>query len=290
MRRLRILLALAFLPLAAACSAESGGGTDVAEPLDTPTLVSQETPSSQGTPLAPGSGGLYLALGDSLSFGIGATDPAATGFVPLVHEALGEGVELLNLGVPGHTSQDLIDGPLGEATAEIAFRNGDDEEANDVRLVTLEIGGNDLLRLYFSQVQTGACPNVTAVLANAVCADALRGALDGFTPNFRQALGALRAADAALPIIVLTLYNPFEELGAVGDLGDLSLEGREDTPFEEGLNDLIRQIAAEYEGVTVVDVFPLFRGRSLSLIAADFIHPNDAGYRLMADAVLEALP
>src|SRR3972149_10638181 len=89
-----------------------------------------------------GQGGLYIALGDSLAEGSGASDPAATAFVPLVQRGLGSGFELLNLGHSGDTSRELVDhGHLDEALAEIQRRNGDDEEANDVRLVPLENGG-----------------------------------------------------------------------------------------------------------------------------------------------------
>ena len=71
--------------------------------------------------------GVYIALGDSLSAGVGASDRAATAFVPLVHQSLGEGFQLLNLGVSGHTSKDLIEEQLDQAVTEIKQRNGDDD-------------------------------------------------------------------------------------------------------------------------------------------------------------------
>lgn len=233
---------------------------------------------------------LYLALGDSLSEGIGASSPDANGFVPLVHQGLGEGVESLNLGHSGDTSQDLLDhGHLDEAVDEIEERNGDAEETNDVRLVTLEIGGNDLLRLYFSLVQTRVCPDLETALEKPECSDALAAALEGFQPNLAAALDRLRQADPELPIVLLTLYNPFGHLPGTAELGELSLEGRPDTPFPEGLNDIIRAQAEQRDGIVLVDLYPLFEGRSQQLIAGDFIHPNDEGYRVMAEAVLEAI-
>ena len=230
---------------------------------------------------------LYLALGDSLSEGVGASDPNGTGFVPLVHDSL-DGFELMNLGHSGDTSTDLIEhGHLDRAIDEIEGRNGDENAANDVRLVTLEIGGNDLLRIYFSLVQTRVCPDVATALEKQVCVDALRSALDGFGPNLEAALDRLHEADAALPIVLLTLYNPFGHLPE-GKLGALSLEGRPDTPFPEGLNDIIRSVAEGRDSLSVVDLYPLFEGRSEDLIAGDVIHPNDAGYEVMADAVIAA--
>src|SRR3989304_299278 len=55
-------------------------------------------------------GPAYLALGDSLAFGVGASDPAATGYVGLTHDALRKsdryrerGLGLVNLSAPGAT-------------------------------------------------------------------------------------------------------------------------------------------------------------------------------------------
>jgi lysophospholipase L1-like esterase len=82
---------------------------------------------------------------------VGASDRDATSFVPLVHEGLGEGVELLNLGHSGDTSDEFIThGHLSEALTQVEQRNGDGDPDEDVKLVTLDIGGNDLLDLYFS--------------------------------------------------------------------------------------------------------------------------------------------
>src|SRR2546428_13475870 len=94
--------------------------------------------------------GVYLALGDSLSAGNGASDRNETAFVPLVHKALGPDVQLLNLGVPGDTSNDLLNGgPLDRAIAEIEQRKNDSIAGNEVTVVTLRIGGNNLLKLFF---------------------------------------------------------------------------------------------------------------------------------------------
>lgn len=232
----------------------------------------------------------YIALGDSLSQGIGASDTDATGFVPLVHKSLGDGYELINLSHSGDTSQDLLDhGHLHQAIAEIEERNGDGDEGNDVRLVTLEIGGNDLLRLYFSLVVPGTCSSVETALERAECVDPLVSALESFKPNLASILDQLKEADPSLTIVLLTLYNPFSHLGGTGEIGELALEGLPGTPFPDGLNDLIRAQAQQREDVTLVDLYPLFQGKTARLIAGDLIHPNDEGYRVMAEAVLGAL-
>ncbi len=237
-----------------------------------------------------GAPGLYLALGDSLSEGVGASVRGSTAFVPLVRDGLGEGTELVNLGHSGDTSADLIEhGHLDEAVRQIAARNGDGDPDNDVKLVTLEIGGNDLLALFFSLVLPGICANVEESLASELCVDALRERLDSFAPNLAAALDRLLQADPGLNIAVMTLYNPFSGgLAPADELAELALEGRPGGPFPEGLNDVIRAEAGE-RGLRVVDWYPLFEGRADEYIASDLIHPNDVGYRVMADAVLEAV-
>jgi lysophospholipase L1-like esterase len=210
-----------------------------------------------------------------------------TAFVALVHRHLGSGTELINLGHSGDTSADLLDhGHIDEAVSEITTRAGDDDKTNDLRLITLEIGGNDLLRIYASLVRTGICPDKETTLEKPECTDALTTALEGFGPNFDEALLRLREADADVPIVVMTLYNPFDFLGDLGGLGELSINGEAGTPFEEGINDIILGLATAHEGVAVADVYSAFKGQTAELLSSDFIHPNDAGYRVMADAFI----
>ncbi len=292
-----ILLAL----LAAAC----GGGSD-ARPADTtsagsPTAAAETAPPVQvtapparvtptpspGPPLADAP--LYIALGDSLSYGVGASDRFTTAFVPLVHASLPSGTGLLNLGHSGDTSGELIQhGYLDQAAAEVARRNSDTNPNNNVMLVTLEIGGNDLLDLFFNYVVPGTCPTLDESLKKPQCVDILHRTLDNFTPNLKQTVDRLQAADPHLNIVLLTLYNPFSgAIPAFDPFGELSLEGMPDTPFLEGENDIIRAQASA-SGVKLADVYSLFLGKAKEYVGMDIIHPNDAGYRVMADAVIAA--
>lgn len=243
---------------------------------------------------SPSGPGLYIALGNSLSEGVGAGDPSAA-FVRLVHEGLGEGFDLMNLGHSGDTSNDLLDhGHLDEAVVEVEGRKRDDDPNNDVMLVTLEIGGNDLLGLAPSLVLTNTCTSVERALQRPQCLDALRKTLNEFGGNLGTALDRLRGADADLTIVVMTMYNPVSgRYGPIGTRGinrlaEMALEGLPDTRFPEGLNDIVRGEGAE-RGAVLVDLYPLFEGKASQYIARDFIHPNDAGHEVMAEAVLEAV-
>jgi lysophospholipase L1-like esterase len=208
--------------------------------------------------------------------------------VPLVAKGLGVS-ELINLGVPGDTSADLLAGPLDEGIAEIQQRRSDGIPGNEVSVITLEIGGNDLLNLYFDLVVPGVCPNLAEGLANPKCTAGLQAALDEYRPNLHQALARLKEAAPDVPLFLLTIYNPFSGGSQnIDEVAKLALEGEPGTPFPEGLNDIIRD-EAKAAGVHLVDIYPLFLGKASQYIYRDLVHPNDAGYKVMAGAVLEAM-
>jgi lysophospholipase L1-like esterase len=299
----RTILVAALLTLVTAC----GSSADSDPPSRSPSRTSPPTTTpasseraSRDLPLpairvVPSGDGrintkLYLALGDSLSGGVGASVYHEKGFVPLIHDALGPDFALLNLGIAGHTSTELIqEGPLERAIGEIEERNHDDNPDNNVEFVTLEIGGNDLLDIFFDYVLPGRCPSVAVGLERPDCVDQLRRALDGYEPNLDQILDRLREVDPDLEIFLMTLYNPFSAGTPEHDeLAELALEGRADTPFPEGLQDIIRR-QAEANDVHLVEIYPHFAGKANELIALDRIHPNDAGYRVMADVVLAGM-
>lgn len=235
---------------------------------------------------APTPGGpLYLALGDSLAAGIGASDPATRGYAAL-SLALLRGIpaysrlELRNLAVPGETSASMLapSGQLERAQAEVRRRQGDGDPANDLRLISLHIGGNDI---FAALLRPECLPDPRAE----ACRERLLGqAVPGVEERLRRILAALReAAGPQVPIVMLTLYNPLS--GApVGDPADEIFAAVGQRYF---------RLAAEV-GVEVVDILPLFRGRGpqLTHILSLDPHPNDEGYRLIAEALtarLEAL-
>jgi len=273
------------VPTATATPLSPGGPAATAGPTAAPARTPTPGPSTP-SPDAP----LYIALGDSLSYGAGASDRFTTAFVPLVHGALPPGTGLLNLGHSGDDSFEISGhGHLAEAVAEITDRNGDSDPGNDVVLVTLEIGGNDLLDLFFDYVVPGKCPTIVESLQRPECVGILRTTLDNYGPNLDGILDQLQGADPDLSIVLMTLYNPFSgAFDSLSPFGDLSLEGMPETPFPQGLNDIIRQKAVEH-GVRLAEVYPEFVGKAREYVSRDIIHPNDTGYRVMADVVIAAM-
>jgi lysophospholipase L1-like esterase len=248
------------------------------------------TPLPTPVPTPDQNAKLYIALGDSLSYGNGASDRNTTAWVPIVRQTLGADWALMNLGIPGYTSADLLNkGEVSTATSEIVRRKRDSIASNEASAITLEIGGNDLLALYDDLVLTGTCPTVTESLGKPECVNGLRNVLDEFTPNLEEAIDELQQAAPGVPIFLMTLYNPFSGgSDNLDQLGALALEGKDGTVFPTGLNDEIRTVAEE-KGVNLVDWYPLFLGKQSEYISQDLIHPNDAGQAAMALAVLQAM-
>jgi lysophospholipase L1-like esterase len=234
----------------------------------------------------------YLALGDSLGYGYGASDPATKGYVPLFHDFL-ESKDWLhrplllnNLSVPGATTTTLISGQLPAALAELEARNGDWWHFNDVTVVTVDIGGNDLL---------ATLPYCLGGV-NQACIDSLNAAITTISTNLDDILGELRAAAGPhTTMIVMTYYNSFVNLDCpyypdAVPLGNLALEGNAAYGVPMGANDKIRLAAAAHNAEVAElvpgGVFPALLGPSNVL--PDCVHANDSGYAIIADAFADA--
>ena len=239
---------------------------------------------------------VYLALGDSLAFGIGASDPATTGYAPLFYDDLrsslpghfdGGFLMLENLAVGGPaappggetTTSMIAGGQLDAALAELTARNGNPRPVDDVRVVTLDIGGNDMFAVV--PVCLGG-PTPT-------CTSAIGTAFATFNGNFDHILDELTAAAGPeTTIIVMTYYNPLVSpscpLSPQAALADALLEGNPAMGLPGGLNDLIRVNAASH-GVRVADVFGLL---GPSEVQPDCRHANDGGYQIIASEFIVA--
>ena len=221
----------------------------------------------------------YLALGDSLGVGVGASDPATKGYVPRFRHFLqsNKGLDtdlfLNNLSIGGATSDSLISDQLPAALKDLKKRNSDKKPDNDVEVVTVDIGGNDVLAL-LGICAGGVTPTCTAAISTTFAT---------FSANFDFILDELRtAAGPDTTMIVMTYYNSLVATGcplnALAPLGDIVLEGEPLLGLPVGLNDLIRAIAAAH-GAEVADTFGQLAPDD---IQPDCVHANDDGYGSIA--------
>lgn len=202
------------------------------------------------------------ALGDSLSQGVG-DENLQGGYVgrlaedieawPSVEETIVE-----NTAKRGRRSDQLLkmfeqgelEGPLSEAD-----------------LVTLTIGGNDLMKIFKRDLLS---LNIEAFIEE----------LKFFEERFSAILAETRTINPTVPIVVMGLYNPF------------SLFTDEVSEFDEILgayNDMLKTVTEQDPQACYVPVTDLFIGNDNLVYHTDFFHPNANGYELMSDRILERM-
>jgi acyl-CoA thioesterase I len=276
--------------LLGACAAPDATAT-----LGAATATASPVASSASSPIAgstrssgPAAAGPYLALGDSLAVGVGASHPATLGYVGRLHAALPHLGQLFNLGVGGETSGSFLRGGQHDAALHAIARH-------PPRLVTLDIGGNDLLQL----IRGEPCASTPASIE---CRAEVALTLADYERNLDRLLSELRAAlDKHSPgarLAVMTYFNPFSGTDAAYEAaGELALLGSDrqvdcdaDEQSARGMNDIIACLAHRHEAA-VAHPYPLFIGLGLELthIGASDIHANDRGYGVIADAFVAAL-
>ena len=190
--------------------------------------------------------------------------------------------------LPGVTTQAVIDEQLPTAVAMLRARNHDANPRNDVEVVTLTVGGNDI----FGPI-TAACLGPDP----RTCPAAIGSAFAAFSGRYATVLAQLReAAGPGTPIVTMTYYNPLRScvLGATnpfaGAFADWFLEGGT-LPgvgtLPAGFNDLIRAISAQY-GARTADTFGDLTAADL-VGGTDCMHPNRAGLTKIAADFAEAL-
>ena len=200
---LPFLAAATALALAlSACGGDPEPTASTAAPATAPSASA--SPSESASPTATAGEQLYVALGDSLAAGYqpGGTELRDTAYPALTAGRLAaDGAELSveNLGCSGETTTSLIEGgkcdfdqgsQLEQAESLLEGRRG------EVGLVTIDIGGNDLLR----------CVRGGADIDAACVADGVK-TVDENLPTILERLRA--AAGEDVPVLVLGYYNPW---------------------------------------------------------------------------------
>jgi lysophospholipase L1-like esterase len=204
------------------------------------------------------------------------------------------GVQYLNIartalpGQSGVTSMSLIDEQLGIVVELLRARNQNANPRDDVEVITLSVGGNDLLGPLRDKCVLASPPTG--------CPGAIMEVLGTYTKNLETILSTLSAeAGDGTAIVMLTQYNPipFCPLGRIpgaSDFANMVLEGGTAPGFPEvqtGLNDIIRSTGARHH-VRVADTYGRLGSADL-LPPGDCRHPNLAGHQVIASIVSDTL-
>lgn len=253
---------------------------------------------SSTNPLQSSSSINYVALGDSISYGMSAD--SGKGYVDLFCnylEGLGRygGVNLQNLSVCGDKSSDLL--------AELQTDEYK-EAVKNAKIITISIGGNNLL----SPVIEAICqafgvnredanyqaelaqamesnPNRSAILQGIASSGDLIGNLSSgilqFQSDFPKIIQTIKTLAPESEIYVLTLYNPFNS------------EDSMYSTFDSLIKLINTSITSQSANCSIVDVYSKFKTTSgavsfsLSNLNID-PHPTTIGHAAIYDALVDA--
>ncbi len=235
----------------------------------------------------------YVAMGDSMAAGTGASTPA-NDYVNLVYQhelAQYPGLQVVNLACGGATVQSVINGPgcsyttgtqLGDAEAFLAAHPG------QVALLTIDIGANNV----------DGCLGASGI--NIPCVQTGLGQITTLLP---QILSGLRGVYPGLAVYGMNYYDPFLNQWLTGASGQAVAEQSE--TYAVTLNSILAQIfgaagASTADPATLFDTTDfaltgMYLGtvvpQNVALICAwtlmcsqNNIHPNDLGHAVVAQA------
>lgn len=232
----------------------------------------------------------YLALGDSVAFGL-HKDPNGRfgyngfsngdrGYVSVLADRLGQidGARptVANFSIPGETSTSFTDTsnlfraantnygvPVESQEKEMEDYLGNSVAMGGVGTVSFAIGANDFLSL-----------NGDLNLAPGAFAD--------ITARYSDVLTKVRAAAPNARLILPGYYNPYSPTSdAIRHAQAALVIGQLDT--------LIQGFAAQYNG-RYVDFYDVIEGHQDTLLYPNDIHPNDAGYAALGRVAAQAVP
>jgi lysophospholipase L1-like esterase len=218
----------------------------------------------------------YVAFGDSLATGYGATYGYVYRYAAVLGRDTGAEVNVNDLGVDGLTS--------GQLRASIENDQGARDAIEQSDIVTINIGANDLMqaRLRYKAGYCGGADNQ----------DCLRQTVADFRANWDAILTivtGLRSPDEAV-IRATDFYNPFVTLD--GPMISWPGGGTDDfSVFEEYLEHVNSHIAesSTAHGIPHAKIHEAFNGPSgtgdpndKGYMHPDGIHPNDDGHAVIA--------
>ena len=222
----------------------------------------------------------YVAIGDSLTKGVGDSTNQG-GFVPLLAQSLtnetGLEFKAINYGVSGNTSSQIL--------SRIREKKEIGKDLKQAQLLTITVGGNDLRKAILEDTSN-------------LDLDRFEKASKTYEKNLKQIIELARKDNPDLPIYVVGIYNPlylnFPDLTELQTLVDqwnqrteVTLSAYQGVYFVP-INDLLYKGIDGKSGVTESEL-----GKETvtndALYDEDSFHPNNTGYEIIKEAVLEKI-
>lgn len=204
----------------------------------------------------------YLALGDSLTDGVG-DEYNQDGYVGRLASILQtwssiSEVEIDNRGKRGRRSDQLL---------KLLKKGHYDEELQQAQLISLTMGGNDVMKI------------VKQDLFN-LKRDAFDAELLAYKERYSKIINSIRVKNPTAPLLLIGFYNPF------------SIVTREANEFDTIItewNRIIEEIANEDANACYVSVEDLFDSNEELVYHTDFFHPNAKGYEKMTERIVASM-
>ena len=222
----------------------------------------------------------YVAIGDSLTKGVGDSTNQG-GFVPLLAQSLTNETDLefkaINYGVSGNTS--------GQILSRMQEKKEIRKDLKRAQLLTITVGGNDLRKAILEDTSN-------------LDLDRFEKASKTYEKNLKQIIELARKDNPDLPVYVVGIYNPlylnFPDLTELQTLVDQWNQRTEEIlsayqgVYFVPINDLLYKGIDGKSGVTESEL-----GKETvtndALYDEDSFHPNNTGYEIMKEAVLEKI-
>ena len=204
----------------------------------------------------------YLALGDSLTKGLGDEYDryGYTGRLSAIFEEWPEvsKVVLDNRGKNGRRSDQLL---------ALLKKGHYDEELQAADFISISVGGNDVMKI------------VKKDLLN-LEADAFMEEIPKYQKRYRDIIAEIRMRNIDVPILFVGFYNPFL---MVTD------EPHEFDMIMDGFNEAIEEVANEDVNGCFAPVADLFEVNKEMVYHTDFFHPNATGYVNITNRIKDTL-
>ncbi|MGD6956162.1 SGNH/GDSL hydrolase family protein [Rossellomorea aquimaris] len=197
-----------------------------------------------------------VSVGDSLTQGVGDSTKKG-GYVPYLEKHLEslDGVkdaQFHNYGVRGNRTDQLLK-KLKKEDVKISI-----EQAN---LVMITIGGNDVMKIFRENLSH---------LKLEVFQEEKRQ----YQLRLQEIIETIRSYNPNAGIVLVGLYNPFNTW--FSDIEEVN-------QVIHDWNDSSREILSDYDKTLFVKIEDLFIDAGDTLLFEDYFHPNDEGYKMIAD-------
>lgn len=211
--------------------------------------------------------GLYHGRTKVYNYGIlGLTSSGLKNYVSTIQEGVAIKPETIQRGLP--------DPRISAFAAGIVDARAALEQAD---LITITIGGNDLYSL-ISEIENYSSVEIEAKG---------RELMNAYTLNVREIIDDLTAMNPHAEIILMDQYQPVPKI-IIGSAYSY-LQSAADT-FTTAVEGLAGEYARQGKHVKAVHVAQVFKGREIALthiFPRGDIHPNQAGYEMIAKVVAE---